>query len=97
LLNSGLLGAPALGSPYNYQPAPSELVERAQQLERMCARYGVSLRAAALQFGRRNSAVAGVVLGAETAAKIADSVEQLQVEIPAALWAELETLVPDLG
>jgi hypothetical protein len=38
-----------------------------------------------------------VVLGAETAAKIADSVEQLQVEIPAALWAELETLVPDLG
>lgn len=97
VLNSGLLAAPRPGASYNYAPAPAAVVEAAQQMERACSRYGVELRAAALQFPVRSAAVAGVVIGAETAAKVADCVDQQQVPIPDALWAELQALVPDQG
>jgi D-threo-aldose 1-dehydrogenase len=48
--NSGLLADPRPGATFDYAPAPPELVERAARLDQVCARHGVSLRAAALAF-----------------------------------------------
>jgi len=49
VFNSGLLAAPAAGATYDYKAAPAALLARAQELERVCAGYGVPLRAAAAQ------------------------------------------------
>ena len=93
VLNSGLLADPRADNLYfDYRPAPPEVVERARALQRSCEEHGVPLRAAALQFPLRHPVVTGVVLGAGTAAAARDSHEQLGVEVPESLWAELEQL-----
>ena len=49
--NSGLLAKPDHTVPYSHGfPAPPEQLERAERLHGICARHGVSLMAAALQF-----------------------------------------------
>lgn len=94
VLNSGLLVDPGVAEPYyDYQPAPPHIVAKARRLQETCTRYGVELRAAALQFPRRSLAVAAVVLGSRTAEAVADSMAQLDVEIPPTLWAELDEVV----
>jgi D-threo-aldose 1-dehydrogenase len=91
VLNSGLLVDPGIAEPYfNYEPAPPHIVAKAKHLQEICGRYGVELRAAALQFPRRSLAVSAVVLGSRTADAVADSMAQLEVEIPPTLWAELD-------
>ncbi|HYP43720.1 MAG TPA: aldo/keto reductase [Propionibacteriaceae bacterium] len=94
VLNSGLLVDPEVDDPYfNYAPAPPHIVAKARRLQETCGRYGVELRAAALQFPTRHPAVSAVVLGARTPQAVADSIVQLGVEIPATLWAELDEIV----
>ena len=88
--NSGLLAAPAPTASYDYLPAPGNLVARARRLEVVCAQFGVPLRAAAARFPMRQPAVASVLIGARSAAEVADAVSLWQSEIPAALWDALE-------
>ncbi len=47
--NSGVLANPGEGR-YEYRAAPSEIVDRTLRLKGICEKYGVPLRAAALQF-----------------------------------------------
>ena len=94
VLNSGLLVDPGVADPYfNYGPAAPHLVAKARRLQETCARYGIELRAAALQFPQRSMAVSAVVLGSRTADAVADSMAQLEVQIPPTLWAELDEVV----
>jgi D-threo-aldose 1-dehydrogenase len=86
LFNSGLLAG---GTTFNYRPAPSELVERAAQLDAMCARHDVPLAAAALQFPLRHPAVTSILLGPRSPAQLAQSLDLLDVPIPSGLWDEL--------
>ena len=60
-----------------------------------CARYGVPLAAAALQFTLRHPAVTAAVVGARTAEEVTGDVSYLSTHIPDALWAELEALSHD--
>ena len=89
VFNSGLLAAPAPGATYDYRKAPDSLVARALRLEKLCAEYGVPLRAAAARFPLTHPAVASVLIGARSAAEIADAVRQRALDIPAALWEAL--------
>ena len=89
VLNSGILAG---GTKFDYRPAPPELLERAAQLEAVCARHDVPLAAAALQFPLRQPAVASVLLGPRSPAQLAQSLDLLDVQIPAELWAELHGL-----
>jgi D-threo-aldose 1-dehydrogenase len=50
VMNSGLLADPRPGATFDYRPAPTAVVERAVRLRDVCARHGVSLRQAAIQF-----------------------------------------------
>ena len=68
--NSGLLADPNPGTHYNYLPAPQPLIDRAQQLRAVCARHGVPLKAAAIQFPAAHPAVAAVLTGARRAAEL---------------------------
>lgn len=100
VFNSGLLVDPRPGAPYDYAPAPPEVVAKAQSLAEVCARHGVPLAAAALQRPAAAPAVASVVVGARSAAEVAKDVRLAVLEVPAALWDDLRAeglLDPDLA
>jgi D-threo-aldose 1-dehydrogenase len=86
VFNSGLLAAPAAGATYDYRAAPDSLISQARQLEAVCARFGVPLRAAAARFPLTHPAVASVLIGARSAAEITDAIGLRQLRIPAELW-----------
>lgn len=91
VFNSGILATgPVAGAKYNYQPAPPAILARVSALEAACARHGVPLRRAALQFPLGHPAVASLVMGAVRPQEVADQVDELSAPIPAALWTELK-------
>ncbi|MCP3729457.1 aldo/keto reductase [Sphingomonas sp. MG17] len=74
---------------FNYEPAFPEIVERVGSIEDICARHGVQLAAAALQFPLAHPQVASVVPGMGSAAQVDQAIALMAQPIPAALWAEL--------
>jgi D-threo-aldose 1-dehydrogenase len=95
--NSGILAGPIEGARYNYAPASSAWLERAQRLDAVCARHGVPLKAAALQFPLANPAVNTILTGVRSIEELEENVAMARVEIPDALWQDLrrERLVED--
>ena len=96
IMNSGLLVDPRPGAPFNYAAAPDPIVERAQRIGAVCARHGVSIRHAAIQFPLAHPTVVSVAAGVRTAAHLDDYLTAMRHVIPADLWAELraEGLIP---
>ena len=95
--NTGILATGAIeGARYFYKPAPPAIMSRVARIEAICARHGVPLAAAALQFPLAHPAVASVVVGHERSADVARNVAFMRHAIPAALWEELkaERLLP---
>ncbi|MFD6162091.1 aldo/keto reductase [Nocardia sp. NPDC060256] len=90
VLNSGILADPLHRATFDYRPAQRDIIERAQTMERLCAKYDVPLRAAALQFPRRNPAVAATVIGAGIKTEVEDTVAMLNIAVPEDLWHELD-------
>lgn len=88
--NSGILYDPVPGATFDFMPAPAELVEKAQRIKEVCERHGVPLPAAALQFPLGHPAVAQVLTGARSAGELSENLRLMSVEIPAALWEELQ-------
>jgi D-threo-aldose 1-dehydrogenase len=62
----------------------------ARQMGAACARHGVPLAAAALQFTLHHPAVTAAAIGVRTAEEITADVSYLEMHIPDALWAELK-------
>lgn len=90
VMNSGILAGPRPGRTFVYAPAPPDIVARAQRLGEVCARYGVPLRAAAIQFPLAHPAVVSLVAGVRSTAHLDDYPAMLAHQIPADLWAELK-------
>jgi D-threo-aldose 1-dehydrogenase len=91
--NSGLLAG---GTTFNYEQAAPQMVARAQAMGAVCARHGVDLRAAALQFCAAHPVVATVIPGARTPAEVTQNAALMAAPIPADVWGELkaEKLIP---
>ena len=87
--NSGVLAAPVPGATYDYRPAPPKVLAKAQAMERLCERYDVPLRAAALQFPLGHPAVASVLVGMRSPEEVADAAAMASVKIPGGLWRDL--------
>ena len=85
--NSGLLAG---GGTYDYAPAPAAIAARARAIEAVCARHGVALGAAALQFPLAHPGVASVIPGLASAKEVSETVIRYQTQIPPALWDELK-------
>lgn len=84
--NSGVLA----GNPhYNYGAVPPAIAARVHAIDAVCARHGVPLAAAALQFPLAHPAVVSVIPGARSAAEISASIAGMAHPIPAAMWAEM--------
>jgi D-threo-aldose 1-dehydrogenase len=92
---SGMLAkGPSAYPRYAYRDADAAIVERARRMEEACARYGVPLGAAALQFSLRDRRIASTIIGISKPERIQQTLALAAVSIPDALWAELESLAP---
>lgn len=87
-----LARGPGNESRYGYRPAPAALVDRASEIEAVCARYGVPLAVAALQFSMRDPRVASTVVGVTRPERVDQAIEMANYETPEGLWEELEPL-----
>ena len=90
--NSGIL---AIGTKtaaplyYNYEPAPTDVVEKVRRIEGVCGRHNVPLAAAALQFPLAHPLVASVIPGLDQPERVVHTLALYQYEIPEDLWRDL--------
>lgn len=93
VLNSGILATGARpGAFYNYSPAPQPVLDKVQAIEHVCARHGVRLLEAALQFPLAHPATVTVLMGAKSAAEVQTAQALFSRPIPADFWQELQSL-----
>jgi D-threo-aldose 1-dehydrogenase len=90
--NSGILASGAVKDAwFNYEPAPLEILSKVAQIEEVCARHAVPLKAAALQFPLFHPCVASVIPGTRSPEELNENLRMLRLSIPRALWDELKT------
>jgi D-threo-aldose 1-dehydrogenase len=92
--NSGLLAG---GTTFEYANAPAQLVRRRDRLISYCERFGVDLKAAALQFCKAPEPVASVLAGARNAGEVRENCALMSASIPSDFWAalKLDGLIPE--
>jgi D-threo-aldose 1-dehydrogenase len=89
--NSGILATGAHpGATFFYVEAEPEIIARTRRIEAVCARHGVALAAAALQFPLAHPAVASVVTGMRSALEADANITHCRAPIPSAFWDELK-------
>jgi len=81
-------------SRYAYGLGDDSLGAVAARMHEACARRGVSLAAAALQFSVRDERIHSTVVGISSAERIAQTTALLSESIDDDLWAELAALAP---
>jgi D-threo-aldose 1-dehydrogenase len=89
VFNSGVLARPSEDAWYDYAPATGPMLERVRRIERLCRRYDVSLRTAALSFVLAHPKVTAVIVGMATPEEVDDNLAAASVGVPEDLWIEL--------
>jgi len=84
--SSGILAG---GAHFEYQQASPAIIRKVEQIKAIAQAFGVSVKAAALQFSLAHPAVAAVIPGASRPGRIAEDVAALSEQIPAAFWQAL--------
>ena len=76
VFDSGLLSTarPKHGAMYNYEPAPAELLERANRLADIAEANHATLPQTAVAFPLRNPRVASIAIGMRGASQVLDNV-----------------------
>ena len=88
--NSGILATGAVpGARFQYATAPAEIMEKVSRLQAICARHGVTLQTAALQFPLAHPAVRTLVIGANSISEFSQALAAVNAHISPALWDEL--------
>ncbi len=92
VFNSGILATGVRGpgaALFNYAAAPPVWVDKVARIEAVCDAFGVSLRAAALQFPLAHPAVEIVMVGAQTVAHWQDAVTMMGQAVDPQFWHAL--------
>lgn len=88
--NSGILATgPRRGAMFNYAPAGADVLAKVEQLEAVCASFGVRLVDAAFRFALLHPATVSVIPGGQGVAEMASNVQAAAAVVPAALWEAL--------
>jgi D-threo-aldose 1-dehydrogenase len=88
--NSGILATgPVPGATFFYQGADAEILARTRRISAVCARHGVALPAAALQFPLGHPAVASVVTGMRSEDEVTQNIGHMRAAIAPDCWREL--------
>lgn len=82
-------GALVGGPNFEYAPATPEILAKVAGIKAIADRYGVSMKAAGLQFALANPAVAAVIPGASRPGRIAEDRAALEETVPADFWRAL--------
>jgi len=91
VFSSGLYATgPVPNAKYNYADPTPEQLAKASSIAAVCARHGVPLAAAALQFPLLHPQVTSVIPGAFRPEQVTTNIEHVKRPIPAGLWAELK-------
>jgi D-threo-aldose 1-dehydrogenase len=75
-----------------YQEASEAQLEPVRRIEVACARYGVPMGAAALQFSMRDPRIISTIAGVTRPERVAETLEWARTAIPDELWQELEAI-----
>ncbi len=95
VFGGGILAKGVATSPkYGYEPAPPPVVEAVIAMDRCCAKRGIPLSAAALQFSTRDPRISSTVVGVSRPDRIDETLALYQTPVPDELWEELGQLVP---
>ena len=87
---SGILATGSEGNPaYAYQEAPQEVLQRVRDIELVCRRHEIPLRAAAMQFPLAHPLVTSVIPGANSPEQVRQNIEALTYPIPDSFWLEI--------
>lgn len=78
-----------------YSPADDEALTGVRKIEEICAHYKVAPGAVALQFSLRDPRIDSTVIGVSAAARVTQTLEWAEAEIPQKLWDEIEALEYD--
>jgi D-threo-aldose 1-dehydrogenase len=89
VFNSGLLANPHRNATFDYQPAASDVLDKALRIDEACSRHGVAIAAAALQFPLAHPAITTVLVGARSPQEIEENARLAETPIPEQLWADL--------
>jgi D-threo-aldose 1-dehydrogenase len=90
----GILARPRESTTYSYRPASPELLETIAAMDAVCARSGIDLATAALQFSLRDPRIDATVVGITSESRIPSLIASAGALVPDAVWDELESLVP---
>ncbi|WP_199424156.1 aldo/keto reductase [Actinotalea solisilvae] len=82
---------------YGYRPAHPEVAAALARMQAACDRHGTDLATAALQLSLRDDRIASTVVGMSRPARVDATMAAAGAEVPEALWAELEGLLPPAG
>ena len=82
-------GALVGGPNFEYAPASPAILDKVARIKAIAEHYGVSMKAAGLQFSLANPAVAAVIPGASRPSRIAEDHAALKEVVPADFWREL--------
>ena len=86
--SSGVLAG---GTHFEYAPAGAQILAKVEHIKRICQKYKVSIKAAALHFSLAHPASAAIIPGASKPERIAEDHAALNETIPAEFWHELRT------
>ena len=78
------------GAQYAYKPVEPGVAKRVSDIAAVCARHGVSLASAALQFPAAHPAVASVIPGANAPEQVQANLDAFAAETPTTIWQELK-------
>jgi D-threo-aldose 1-dehydrogenase len=89
--NSGILATGVKpGARYFYSEAAPEILDKTGRIEKVCARHGVPLAAAALQFALGHPVVASVATGMVSSQEVEVNLRLMAHVIPQDFWLELK-------
>ena len=89
--NSGILATGAKkGAWYNYERAPTAILDRVRMIERIARAHKVKLPEAALRFPVKHPAVVSVIPGMVSPKEVGLNVKTLGARIPKAFWKDLK-------
>jgi D-threo-aldose 1-dehydrogenase len=93
IFNSGLLASPrpTAGARFDYAPASTDLLDRANRIADICESHGVTLPAAAMAFPLLHPVVAGIVVGMRSADEASKNLASFATAVPTGLWSDLRS------
>jgi len=94
VFNSGILATGAKGEAhFDYMPANQDICDRVDAIEAVCARHGLTLAQAALNFAAAHAGVSHILIGTGKVSSLQRNLDQFGAPLPSAFLDEIAPYV----